>query len=102
MVRTNIMLTPQQHALLKERSRLTHRTIGDLVRDAVSTAFLQNSVERRRQVALAAYQEGFISLGKLAETLGLDPVSARSYLKEHGISLVVQEAEEILADAVNA
>ncbi|KAF0215991.1 MAG: hypothetical protein FD174_3884 [Geobacteraceae bacterium] len=102
MIRTNIMLTPEQHSLLKEQSRLSHRTIGELVRDAVNTAFLQNSVERRRQVALAAYQEGFISLGKLAETLGLDPVSARSYLKEHGISLVVQEADEILADVVNA
>lgn len=102
MIRTNIMLTPQQHALLKEQSRLMHRTIGDLVRDAVDTAFLQNSVERRRQVALAAYQEGFISLGKLAESLGLDIVSTRRYLRERGISLVVQEPDEILADAANA
>lgn len=102
MVRTNIMLTPQQHALLKEKSRLVHRTIGDLVRDAVDTAFFQDNVERRRQVALAAYQEGLISIGKLAETLGLDPVSTRRYLKEHGLSLIVQEPDDIMADIVNA
>lgn len=102
MIRTNIMLTPRQHALLKEQSRLNHRTIGELVRDAVDTAFLQNSVERRRHVALAAYQEGFISLGKLAETLGLDIVSTRHYLRDQGIPLAVQDGEEILADVVNA
>jgi predicted HTH domain antitoxin len=102
MIRTNIMLTPQQHALLKEQSRLSHRTIGELVRDAVNVAFLQDTIERRRQVALAAYQEGFISLGKLAETLGLDTVSTRHYLREQAITPAVQEASEILADVVNA
>jgi predicted HTH domain antitoxin len=102
MIRTNIMLTPEQHALLKKQSRASHRTIGELVRDAIDTAFLQSSVERRRQVALAAYREGFISLGKLAETLGLDMVTTRHYLREQGISLAVQDEEGILSDVVNA
>lgn len=102
MIRTNIMLTEEQHALLKKQSRLRHKTIGELVRDAVDDAFLEDAVERRRQVALAAYREGFISLGKLAETLGLDPLSARKYLREHGIPLAVQETDEILSDAANA
>ncbi len=102
MIRTNIMLTEQQHALLKEKSRLMRRTLGDLVRDAVDTAFLQDNVERRRRVAVAAYQEGFVSLGKLAEALGLDPVSARQYLQEHGVSLLTQGPDDILADIVKA
>jgi predicted HTH domain antitoxin len=102
MIRTNIMLTEQQHALLKNKSRLRHKSIGELVRDAINDAFLEDAVERRRQVALAAYQEGLISVGKLAETLGLDPLSARKYLRERGVSLRVQETVEIPADATNA
>jgi predicted HTH domain antitoxin len=42
-------------------------------------------LEKRKQTALNAYGEGLISLGKLAEYLGLDPVSARLYLKDLGI-----------------
>ena len=102
MIRTNVMLTPRQHAHLKQQARNSHRTLGELVRDAVDSAFPLDGVERRRHVALAAYQEGFISLGKLAEALGLDSISTRNYLQEHGINLMVQEAAEVLADAANA
>lgn len=102
MIRTNIMLTEEQHALLKIQSRRRRKTIGELVRDAVDDAFMEDAVEKRRQVALAAYREGFISLGKLAETLGLDPLSARQYLQECGIPLTGQEAGELPADAANA
>ena len=47
----------------------------------------KDSIEHRKHIALEAYKEGFISLGKLAETLGVDIVSARSYLKERNIPL---------------
>jgi len=102
MIRTNIMLTEEQHALLRKEAGLRHKTLGELVRDAVDGAFPRDSVERRRQVALAAYQEGFVSLGKLAESLGLDPLGARDYLREHGIRLAVQEFAEVMSDAANA
>ncbi|HBA89932.1 MAG TPA: hypothetical protein DCZ75_18640 [Geobacter sp.] len=102
MIRTNIMLTNEQHALLKVQSRLKKRTVGDLVRSAVDTAFPADSVQRRHQIALCAYQEGLISIGKLAESLGLDPVTARGYLREQGIEIAVQDATEALADAGNA
>jgi len=39
-------------------------------------------LEKRKQAALNASGEGLISLGKLAEILGLDPVSSRLYLKD--------------------
>jgi predicted HTH domain antitoxin len=39
-------------------------------------------LEKRIQAALNASGEGLISLGKLAEILGLDPVSSRLYLKD--------------------
>ena len=102
MIRTNVMLTPEQHVTLKQTAASMHRTLGELVRDAIDSTFPRDKVERRHQVALAAYREGFISLGKLAESLGLDPVSARDYLQGHGIPIMTQSAEEITADAANA
>ena len=102
MIRTNIMLTNEQHALLKVQSRLKQRTVGDLVRSAVDNAFLADPVHRRHQIALAAYQEGLISLGKLAESLGLDPLSTRDYLRGQGIAVAIPDATESLADAGNA
>ena len=102
MIRTNVMLTPQQHVTLKQVAASMHRTLGELVRDAIDSTFLRDKVEQRHQVALSAYREGFISLGKLAESLGVDPISARDYLREHGISIMTQNAEEITADAANA
>lgn len=102
MIRTNVMLTPQQHFNLKRMATSMHRTLGELVRDAIDTTFPRDSIDRRRQVAMAAYREGFISLGKLAESLGVDPYTARSYLLEHHIPLMIQDASDITSDAGNA
>jgi len=103
MKRTNIMLTDDQHRRLKSSSKKEGRTLGELVRDAVDAAYeTKDSIEHRKIVALEAYKEGFISLGKLAETLGIDIVSARIYLKEQNIPLKTQEQHEIKRDAVNA
>ncbi|MDZ4184702.1 MAG: UPF0175 family protein [Desulfuromonadales bacterium] len=102
MIRTNVMLTPQQHTALKQMATARHRTLGELVRDAIDSTFTTDSVERRHQVALAAYTEGFISLGKLAEALGVDPLTARNYLHERGIEPQMQTVDEIMADAAHA
>lgn len=103
MKRTNIMLTDEQHRRLKSSSKKEGRTLGELVRGAVDAAYeKKDSIEHRKLVALEAYKEGFISLGKLAETLGLDVVSARLYLREHNIPLKIQEQDEIKRDIMNA
>lgn len=102
MIRTNVMLTPQQHLILKQMATSMHRTLGELVREAIDSTFTVDTVERRHQVALAAYQEGFISLGKLAQSLGVDPFTAQNYLKERGIQQLVQGEDEIMSDAANA
>lgn len=102
MIRTNVMLTPDQHSILKQMSASMHRTLGELVRDAIDSTFTVDIVERRHQVAVAAYREGFISLGKLAQSLGVDPLTARSYLKKRGIQQSVQAMGEIMTDAANA
>ena len=103
MKRTNIMLTDDQHKILKVYSKREGRTLGELVREALDIAYKKkNRVEQRRQVAIEAYKEGFISIGKLSEILGIDIVSLRLYLKEEGIQPQTQDIEEITEDVVNA
>jgi predicted HTH domain antitoxin len=102
MKRTNILLTESQHKAVKTYAKREGKTLGRMVREALDLAYRKKDpLERRRETALAAYQEGFISLGKLAEVLGLDPVSARIYLKESGIPLLVQSLDEAKSDAEN-
>jgi|APFre7841882590_1041340.scaffolds.fasta_scaffold103457_2 predicted HTH domain antitoxin len=103
MKRTNIMLTEEQHKKMKAYAKKERRTLGHMVRDALDTVYREkNSMEQRRQVALNAYQEGLISLGKLSEVLGVDPLSARLYLKEQHIPLQVQDLKDISRDAADA
>jgi predicted HTH domain antitoxin len=103
MKRTNIMLTENQHKTIKAYARKEGKTLGSMVRDALDVVYKKKDIlERRKQTALNAYGEGLISLGKLAEILGLDPVSARLYLKDLGIPLQVQDRRGAVGDAANA
>jgi predicted HTH domain antitoxin len=103
MKRTNIMLKDDQLKKMKLYAKKKGFTLGGLVRDALDTVYgKKDALEERRKVALSAYEEGFISLGKLAEVLGLDPVSARNYLREHGLPIRSQHGEELERDAENA
>lgn len=103
MKRTNIMLTDDQHKALKIYAKKGGRTLGELVRESLDTTYKRkNKIEHRREVALEAYKEGFISIGKLSEIFGIDIVSLRLYLKKHSIPLKTQDAEEITRDVVNA
>ena len=100
MKRTNILLTDGQHKAIKAYAKKEGKTLGRMVREALDVAYRKKDpLEQRRETAIAAYREGFISLGKLAEVLGLDPVSARIYLKESGIPLLVQDLDEARRDA---
>jgi predicted HTH domain antitoxin len=103
MKRTNILLTEGQHKAVKAYAKREGKTLGRMVREALDSAYQKkDTLERRRETALAAYREGFLSLGKLAEVLGLDPVSARDYLREAGVPLQSQDAAEIGRDAGHA
>lgn len=103
MKRTNIMLTDEQHKVLKAYTKKEGRTLGELVREALDAAYKKkNKIEHRRQTALESYKEGFISIGKLSEIFGIDIISLRLYLKDHGIPLKTQEREDIIQDVVNA
>jgi len=103
MKRTNIMLSDDQHKKLKRYAQREGRTLGGLVRDALDIVYKKkDKLEQRRQVAISAYREGFISLGKLAEVLGLDPVSTRNYLNDQGISIQSQDLENLTQDSKHA
>ncbi len=56
----------------------------------------------RRKAALDSYRQGLISLGKVAEILGLDPISARFYLEKQGIPVRGLDITEIQKDADNS
>lgn len=101
MKRTNVMLTEEQHKKLKAYSKKKGRTLGELVREALDITY-SNKLEKRRQTALEAYKEGFISIGKLSEIFGLDSTSLKLYLKEQGVKLNTQDMEEIARDKINA
>lgn len=97
------MLSDDQHKKLKRYAQREGRTLGGLVRDALDVVYKKKDrLEHRRQVAISAYSEGFISLGKLAEVLGLDPVSTRNYLKEKGIPIQPQNIQGLTQDIENA
>lgn len=103
MKRTNIMLTDNQHKEMKAYAKKEGRTVGELVRSALDAVYRErDAVEHRKAVAIEAYNECLISLGRLAEILGMDAVTLRLYLKEQGLSLKVQEQQELLRDAGNA
>ena len=103
MKRTNVILTDEQHKMLKTLARKGGRTLGELVREAVDESYAKrDALEQRKAAAIDSYREGFISLGKLANVLGIDTVTARLYLRERGIALKVQDAAEITSDAANA
>jgi predicted HTH domain antitoxin len=103
MKRTNIMLTENQYKTIKAYARKEGKTLGNMVRDALDVVYKKKDIlERRKQTALNAYGEGLISLGKLAEILGLDPVSTRLYLKDLGIPLQVQDRRGAAGDAADA
>jgi predicted HTH domain antitoxin len=103
MKRTNVLLTDSQHKAVKAYAKREGKTLGRMVREALDVAYQKKDLlERRKETAIAAYREGFISLGKVTEVLGLDPVSARIYLKQAGIPLLVQDVIEIGRDGANA
>ncbi len=99
MKRTNIMLDDDQHKKLKSYAEKQGRTLGGLVRDALQQVYRKkDKLEQRREVALHAYQERFISLGKLAEILGLDPAATRDYLQDQGIPLQTGDNKDLTQD----
>ena len=83
----HVKIDSETDLALKRLSEIRRKSRGQLVRDAISacyqTAF--DELPLRQSQALAAYQGGFISIGKLAREMGMHVLQLRSWLEEHGI-----------------
>ena len=95
----HIKVKPELAKGLKALSRKRETSIGELVRQAVLSCYqldLLNLNEKQRR-AIEAFQGGYISLGKLAEEMGMNVWSTRKWLAEHDIA----QNNSFLEDDVN-
>lgn len=84
----HIKVSPDFAQRLKVLARKRNVPVGELVRDAVSSSYQLElaDLSERQRTAVAAYQGSYISIGKLAEEMGLSVFAARGWLAEHDIS----------------
>ncbi len=86
---------------LKRLAKSRGVSLSSLVRQAIAAAYqpdLLNLAQSQRH-ALEAYQGGYISIGRLAEAMGLHVLQTRDWLKEHGIPENTSFGER---DSINA
>lgn len=97
----HIKIEPAVARSLKQVAGHRHVTVGELVRQAVQTCYQTEwlGLTAAQRQALEAYRGGYVSLGKLAETMGLTPLKAREWLNERGIVQNTACAKEDLAHA---
>ena len=74
---------------LKKLAYERGKSKGQLVREALSACYqtTMDELPLRQRRAIAAYQGGYISLGRLARDMGMHVLELRDWLKEHGIAL---------------
>jgi predicted HTH domain antitoxin len=81
----HIKVSPQFAQRLKSLANKRSVPVGELVRDAVSSSYQLDlaDLSERQRAAVSAYQGGYISIGKLAEEMGLNVFAVREWLAEH-------------------
>ncbi|OQW96710.1 MAG: hypothetical protein BWK77_03845 [Verrucomicrobia bacterium A1] len=83
----HVKIEPGTARSLKHLAVRRGRTVGELVRQAISACYqpeMAGLAARQRQ-AVEAYRGGYISVGKLAEVLGCTALAARKWLIERSI-----------------
>jgi hypothetical protein len=97
----HIKIEPAVARGLKQVAGHRRVTVGELVRQAVQTCYQTEwlGLTAAQRQALEAYRGEYISLGRLAETLGLTPLKAREWLNERGIIQNTVYAKDDLAHA---
>ena len=84
----HIKVTPDLAKELKSLAKKRETSVGELIRQAVHSCYqldLLNLNERHRR-ALEAFRGGYISLGKLAEEMGMNVWNTRKWLEEHNFN----------------
>ena len=85
----HVKVAPELAKALKLLSKKRETSVGELVRRAVLSCYqldMLNLNEKQRR-SVEAFQGGYISLGKLAEEMGMNVWKIRSWLEEHDIPL---------------
>ena len=84
----HIKVKPEIAKGLKELSKKRETSVGELVRQALFSCYQLDilGLSEKHRRALEAFQGGYISLGKLAEEMGMNVWEARGWLYEHDIS----------------
>ena len=83
----HIKVKPELAKGLKALARKRETSVGELIRQAVNSCYqieIANLNEKQRR-AVEAFQGGYISLGKLAEEMGMNIWITRKWLLEHDI-----------------
>lgn len=83
----HIKVSPEMARALKELSEKRNAPVGELVRQAIQSCYqidLLNLNDNQKR-ALEAFRGGYISLGKLAEEMGMSVLKLRKWLDEHGV-----------------
>lgn len=83
----HIKIKPELADGLKKLACKRSTSVGELVRRAVMSCYqleLLDMSEKQRR-AVEAYQGGYISLGKLAEEMGMSVLKIRKWLEDYDI-----------------
>lgn len=72
---------------LKQLAFARQTSKGQLVREAIAACYQTDmeSLPVQQRQALSAYQGGYISIGKLAQAMGMHVLEARRWLDDHHI-----------------
>lgn len=73
---------------LKELAKRKGRSVSDLVRTAISSTYQPDNLDlpTYQKRAIEAYRGGYISIGKLSETMGKSVYDMRTWLSQHDIA----------------
>ena len=84
----HVKLDSETDAKLKRLAAARRKSKGQLVREAISTCYQTSFAELplQQSQAIAAYQGGYISLGKLAKEMGMHVLELRGWLEERDIT----------------
>jgi predicted HTH domain antitoxin len=83
----HIKVRPAIAQKLKVLAKKRSVPVGELVREAVASSYQLDlaDLNDRQRMVVSAYQGGYVSLGKLAEEMGMTVLDARTWLTEHDI-----------------
>ncbi|MBM4155411.1 MAG: ribbon-helix-helix protein, CopG family [Lentisphaerae bacterium] len=83
----HVKIEPRTARNLKHLARRRGRTVGELVRQAISVCYQpeMEGLSASHRQAVEAYRGGYISIGKLAEALGSTVLDARRWLNERSV-----------------